>query len=392
MLKSAILTFIGGILFVASLPLSATIVGAHNVGQYRYGYGWSNDCRAESVPEATQRIWQSLWDGVNLDFNSNNRYGYETAATDTSCQTDTYDRTTTTGTPYTYNTPDTTVITPTTPAPTPTTTPTPAPAPYPASGYGGYYVAMGDSVAAGLGLPLLANDTSRDRSCGRSGLAYPYYVAKARQLQLINVTCSGATTGDLITPQGINRAPNPSRQIAAVFADGVPLPELITVTVGANDVQWAHYISKCYRSVCGNDRDTAIVSGSMALVRARLVAFFSELQIRSNGRPPTTVITGYYNPLSSACSDLTPRGTATTDTPRLTTYELAWLQANANALNRTIRDVAAQYNYVRFAPVDFSGHDICSNQPWVQGLNGRAPLHPTAEGQRAIAEAVLRAI
>jgi lysophospholipase L1-like esterase len=45
-------------------------------------------------------------------------------------------------------------------------------------------------------------------------------------------------------------------------------------------------------------------------------------------------------------------------------------------------------------PLDFSGHGICSRQPWVQNLAEAQPFHPTNAGQQAIAnadEAVLAA-
>src|SRR5882672_5758967 len=52
------------------------------------------------------------------------------------------------------------------------------------------YVALGDSVAAGLGLPAISGDDAR---CGRSALAYPALVAANLKLSLTNVACSGAT-------------------------------------------------------------------------------------------------------------------------------------------------------------------------------------------------------
>jgi hypothetical protein len=34
---------------------------------------------------------------------------------------------------------------------------------------------------------------------------------------------------------------------------------------------------------------------------------------------------------------------------------------------------------------DFAGHQLCTPQPYVQGLGDAAPFHPTAAGQLAIA-------
>lgn len=375
MFKSMILTIIGSLLFLASLPLGATMASAHGGnGGTNAGDGTAASCRAESIPDATRRIWNGLWAGANLDFSlidDSDSRSTAAASSDQDCGTvadrPARDDTGATTQPARPATPE-----PTAPA---------SPAAQPPQTVAGKYVAMGDSVAAGLGLTRPTNATSRDRTCGRSVEAYPYHVAAARQLQLTHVACSRATAGDLITPQGINNAPNPSRQIAAVFAGGKP--ELITVTAGANDAQWSRFMFKCYRSVCGTATDTRVANGALVLLQGKLLAFFTELEFRSNGQPPTVVMTGYYNPLSAACN---------AQTERLTAAELAWIQANVDALNQTIADVVARYPSARFAPVDFSGHDICSAEPWVQSLNDRAPIHPTAQGQRVIAESVLRTL
>jgi len=45
---------------------------------------------------------------------------------------------------------------------------------------------------------------------------------------------------------------------------------------------------------------------------------------------------------------------------------------------------AAQFGFSSPQP-DFAGHQLCTPQPYVQGLNDAAPFHPTAAGQLAIA-------
>src|SRR6266540_5458482 len=60
------------------------------------------------------------------------------------------------------------------------------------------YVALGDSVAAGLGLASSAG-TGQSPQCGRSTAAYAYQVARAKNLELEHLACSGATVGDLFT-------------------------------------------------------------------------------------------------------------------------------------------------------------------------------------------------
>jgi hypothetical protein len=47
-----------------------------------------------------------------------------------------------------------------------------------------------------------------------------------------------------------------------------------------------------------------------------------------------------------------------------------------------------------FTPVQprFDGHELCTSQPYVQGLRDNAPLHPTAAGELAIALADQQAL
>ena len=77
---------------------------------------------------------------------------------------------------------------------------------------------------------------------------------------------------------------------------------------------------------------------------------------------------------------------------RITSQEIAWVNNGVQQLNQLLQSVAQSHSqFVRFAPVDFTGHDICSTDPWVQGLTDSAPIHPTVNGQQAIANAIVRA-
>jgi len=101
---------------------------------------------------------------------------------------------------------------------------TTAPAPL-TLGPGARYVSMGSSFAAGPGVSNPA-DTSADR-CRRSIDNYAHQFARRRQLALVDVACSGATTAHVL-----GRWNELAPQIAAVTPDTA----LVTVTVGGNDV------------------------------------------------------------------------------------------------------------------------------------------------------------
>jgi lysophospholipase L1-like esterase len=244
----------------------------------------------------------------------------------------------------------------------------------------GTYAALGDSVAAGLGLPQAANAASQDTLCGRSPQAYPDQVSRATGLPLVHVACSGATAGDIFTNQERMGQTVPP-QLNTAFASGIP--SIITITAGANDAHWTGFLGECFSFSCGSSADTLLANFYLVLLQVKLTTALNDIAARSGGSPPTVVVTGYFNPLSSSCASLQQNVTAS---------EINWLNGEVNALNQTLQNTSSQFSFVRFTPVNFTGHDICSAQPWVQGINDPAPFHPTAQGQTVIAQAVLGAL
>lgn len=365
MFKSMVITIFAGLALLASLPLTATMVNAGGDEPPALpaaragtssgsggGTAAASDGDGESARERTQRIWAGLWNGANLNTSATLDDGPDAGT----------GRTTT---PRRTATPKATI----------STEPSDR------------YIALGDSVAAGAGLPRLADGTYRDRSCKRSAESYPYLVAQARGLELVHAACSGAKATNLFLFQGLSGQPNPSRQISYIFAGG--RPELVTVTAGANDIYWREAIYRCYTGGCGPDARNRRITDSDATrvlregVDKKYETFFNELELRSNGRPPRVVVTGYYNPVSRACLS---------QVPQLSAGELQWITDQVAALNRTLEDVTRERPYARFAPVDFRGHDVCSADSWIIPPGQPDRLHPNAAGQRAIADAVLRAL
>jgi len=92
----------------------------------------------------------------------------------------------------------------------------------------GHYVALGSSYAAGPGITPVA-----DAGCARSGRNYPHQLAAALGSDLVDVTCSGATTADILSrsQRGFDGRTVPP-QIDAVTAE----TDLVTVTIGGNDL------------------------------------------------------------------------------------------------------------------------------------------------------------
>jgi len=90
----------------------------------------------------------------------------------------------------------------------------------------GRYVALGSSMAAGPG--IMPRVPGSPRRAGRSQRNYPHLVAQALQLDLTDVTYSGATTAHVLH-EAQNGVPP---QVEALRGDEV----LVTVTIGGNDI------------------------------------------------------------------------------------------------------------------------------------------------------------
>lgn len=239
----------------------------------------------------------------------------------------------------------------------------------------GKYVALGDSVAAGAGLP--SSENPGDQQCQRSGQAYAYSVAEKANLSLLHVACGGAITDDLYTSQQVGNTAIRA-QLEAAFAGGKP--QLITITVGANDIRWSDFLKICLsKENCDNRWYGYTVNGLLSVQAARLAYALYSIEKLSDGMPPRVIVTGYYNPVSQACPAVIPS---------LTSGEVNWIGSQIGKINWSLQTMTSSYSFAKYAPVNFAGHDVCSGSSWIQGASSPAPFHPTAAGQAAIANSV----
>lgn len=237
------------------------------------------------------------------------------------------------------------------------------------------YVAMGDSVASGAGLSTAGG------VCDRSTLAYPYRVAAGLGTTVTDVACSGATINDGIYGDQERNGTVINSQIDQAFANG--RPDLITMTIGANDSLWVRFLQKCQVATCGTTVDNLAAKTLRGEMRVELYWALYKIDQMSGGNPPTVLLNGYYNPFSTnVCAG----------TEQITPTERQWVNARTADLNQAINSLTAWFPNTRFVPVSFAGHELCSASPWVQGLSDRASLHPTATGQTVIANANLRTL
>ena len=247
------------------------------------------------------------------------------------------------------------------------------------------YVAMGSSFAAGPGLGPRAPGSPR--LCFRGSESYPRQLARLCDLDLRDVTCSGATARQVLRSGPLFRRP----QIEAL--DGGT--GLVTLTAGGNDVGYVGDVSRLSRrSDAGpaglarralwRGRPVSVDRRPFAALRRVLSDILTEVRRRA---PQASVVVVTYPailPAAGSCPEL-----------GLGDAEATLLRAVATRLAEVTRECAliGGAQIVDMALLSL-GHDACSAEPWVNGRDRRrgAPFHPTMAGAEATAHAIARAI
>jgi lysophospholipase L1-like esterase len=234
-------------------------------------------------------------------------------------------------------------------------------------------VVLGDSTAAGEGLPVATRSSPLTRVCGRSQDSYAQDLAAVNGWQVLNLACSGATIAQgLLGPQDRNGKIVPPQLASAERARNA---SVIIINIGANDLGWAMMVGYCAAAPSCDDKATT------AYFQQQLHSFSKEYlqllsQLATMPRHPRVIINQYYNPFGPEQSCLRPAG--------LTAAKLAILTSRLATLNAVLAKGAADFGFLSPQP-DFTGHQLCTSQPYVQGKGDPAPFHPTALGQLAIA-------
>ena len=234
-------------------------------------------------------------------------------------------------------------------------------------------VVIGDSTAAGAGLPPVPGATRPDLACGRSTDAYAEDLARANNWNVLNLACDSATIASgLLGPQGRGGQTVPAQVDEMQRARSA---SIVIVSVGADDLGWSAMVRYCAVAPNCNDRaSAAYFQQQLASFSKNYLQLLSQLATLPDH--PRVLINRYYNPFGPDVRCLGQAG--------LTTAKLRTLTSRLNTLNAALARGAADFGFASIQP-DFAGHQMCSQQPFVQGLQGTAPFHPTTLGQFAIA-------
>ncbi|CPR11648.1 hydrolase [Mycobacterium bohemicum DSM 44277] len=221
------------------------------------------------------------------------------------------------------------------------------------------YVALGSSMAAGPGIAPRA--AGAPFASGRSARNYPHLVAERLNLDLVDVTFSGATTAHVLTDRQRGAPP----QVAAL--DGTE--SLVTVTIGGNDVGYF----------------PLLMAASLPRVVRRVPLFGGRISGLLDRDSREEALAAVFDSLCAVGTALRRRAPEA----RILFVDYLTLLPPAGTPAPPLSDADAD-----LGPAAASRpHHAWSAQPWTVKpavpLPGRpAPLHPNGAGMRAVAELV----
>lgn len=248
------------------------------------------------------------------------------------------------------------------------------------------YVALGSSMAAGPGIPPRV--AGSPLPAGRSARNYPSLVAEALNLDLVDVTYSGATTANLLSERQFGALP----QIDALSRSGAPVA-LVTITIGGNDIGYVPMLSAAAAPrplrllpALRTLLDPGRRANALAELDGKLRAVGAAVRQRA---PHARVMFVDYLTLLPPAGE--PAGSLSEEQ-----LELGRQLADGLAASTAAAAAATGCELVRASSAS-RDHHAWSVRPWTVGtgfplafLFGKpAPLHPNAAGMRAVADLVV---
>jgi lysophospholipase L1-like esterase len=221
------------------------------------------------------------------------------------------------------------------------------------------YAALGDSYSSGVGAPPY----DLDPVCQRSSRGYPPLWAVTHQTASFEfAACSGARTADVL-----------ATQISVLR----PSTDLVTITIGGNDAGFGPVLQTC--TVAKSDRTcAAAVDIAEAFERSALPGRLDRTYtaIRRAAPQARVIVLGYPRlfDLAPSCTDpLVPNLTRRTK-----------INHGADVLNEVIQQAVSRQSGFSFAEARdrFTGHGVCSDDPWINGPSVPGPYHPNHTGYR----------
>lgn len=245
-------------------------------------------------------------------------------------------------------------------------------------------VALGDSYAAGPGISPVA-----DPICYRSAANYASLAADELGVgDFEDVTCGGATTANLVKSQEKDGGAINQPQLSAVDAS----TDLVTIGLGLNDsglsVTLLYVCLPVLNQAKACEKYLATPDSVLHKALDQVVSQvrLSLQSIKERAPKATVILVGYPHmlPDKGRCPDLLPLDGKSA-------ARLRWVLEDVNTdYKKVAADLGVEYLDMYTAS---AGHDVCSKEPWVNGVHDAgakgAPLHPTPAFERAVADRIV---
>ena len=259
-------------------------------------------------------------------------------------------------------------------------------------GYDG--AVIGDSRAARVGGPPVADPSQDDEDCNRSADSLAAEIGLGLPGRVLNLACPSATIrAGLMGPQ-----PRSGRQLAPQVAILKQVQDIkfVVVVIGPNDLWWSDLIAYCYGADVCNDK---LMRGNYEYRLTQFDRDYGGLLQELNDlqtHPQVVVMKSYdvFDPDAGTpetrCADA--RGPA--GAKGLTPEKIAFLAELNRELNDVLASGAQKYGFDVAEP-----HltKLCRPSPDglgpdLQGIGMPNPFHPTAVGVVRLAASIIRLI
>lgn len=267
------------------------------------------------------------------------------------------------------------------------------------------YVALGDSYSSGFGagqyLPGTYTEVKEEdgggNNCQRSELAYSSVLAAARKLELDFHACQGAVTKHFYQPR--NTTWGETAQLDHLDEQ----TDLVSFSIGGNDAKFGEVLRECidgvellpFNTCYQEEKVLTPVREAMQRLDGKTatptdITPYSTLfgDVREAAPTATAVAVGYphFYPASGGDRTFLPGGRC----EGVKKVDQRWMVEKIDELNAIIESNARRHGFLFANPNPrFDGHELCGGgEEWIYPLFSPGRIHPTAQGQQAISEAV----
>ncbi|NNG39393.1 SGNH/GDSL hydrolase family protein [Flexivirga sp. ID2601S] len=246
---------------------------------------------------------------------------------------------------------------------------------------GGYYLALGDSLAAGY-----QPGQGDDKTGGYVGDVLAHLQQTEPGLQLQNLACSGETTTTMLAGGKCSYPQGNQVDAAVAYLKAHPKVSLVTIDIGANNVQ------KCATT---SNVDLPCVIKGLGEVSADMPKILGKLRAAvPNAR---IVVANYYNPFLAAWLTGTSGQALAKASVQLQGQLNGAIEGAAKGINAPVADVATAFSSTDFtttktvAPYGALPLNVARICEWTW-MCAQKDIHANDLGYPVVAKAVIAAI